>query len=824
MQIVSRVLSIIFLAGCLAHSVAAQITFIPNQNQWNEKVLYQADIASGRAFFGTNKITFAYYCSEDLRDGHEFQHDYSDSSLFEGQVDYKVRCYSFEVNFVGAELSGIDPAERRLYNVNYFIGNDHTEWASNVPVYEKLTYEEIYPGIDVQYYGIKNQLKYDFIVAPGSNPSQIKMRYNGLRSIRMDGENLILDLGFMQIREVIPYSYQLRNGVREEVKCRFILNNNEVSFVFPEGYNASLPLVIDPVVVASTYSGATCVTGGFSATFDDEGNIYSAGDAFGLGFPVTLGAYDVSHNGSVDLAISKFNADGSSLLYCTYIGGYGMEFPNNMTVTNGKLYVFGATFSGDFPVTAQAFDQVMDGICDVYICCLDITGSNLLASTFVGGASGEGSSLLCPYYPDRLRGEIQIAANGDVLACCSSMSLNFPVTPGAIQSTSMGSQDAVIFRMNSLLSTMVFATYLGSGVHDIALGIREAGDGSIFVCGVTNNMFIPFPTVAGCYHTVTYGGADAFLVKINGAGTALLASTLFGGPQLDAAYYIDIDKDGDVYIAGLARQGAPVSDDVFFVPGGTTFIAKFDPSLTELIYSTVVGAPLSNFPAPPPPGPPPAFLGPNPLRQPNNALTAFMVDECERIYIAGYTGPGRWPLTDDALFQYGGDCQFTASVLEENASSLLSSTMYTGKHIDGGSGHFDKNGVLYQAACINDSTFNVVPWAFSDGSVRSVWDICVFKLDMHSDLADGITMPNVFTPNNDGINDYFETGKVITNFYELTIYDRFGIQVFKSGNQLEVWDGTYNGNNCSDGVYFYSLKYNFCTEPREKNGFVQLAR
>lgn len=820
----------LFVFLLLSHccfSAFAQLSFIPNQNQWNDRVLYRAEISSGAAFFEANKITYAYYSSDDVKLAHEESHELSDSVLATSPAN--IHCYAFEVEFVNAQRPDVVPGQKQKHNVNYFIGSDETKWASDVPVYEKLKYDEIYPGIDIEYYSAGNQLKYDFIVAAGSDPSKIVLQYNGQQSILLKDGSLRVDIGFATIEEVIPVAYQIVGGIRWEVACEFVLKNNQVQFYFPRGYDHSLPLIIDPLVVASTYSGGVGVTGGFSATYDDEGNIYSGGDAFSLGLPVSLGAYNVNFSGLTDLAIFKFNPDGSNLLYCTYIGGGNYDFPQNLAVTEGKLYIYGATFSWDFPTLATAFDTIMDGICDLYICCLDNTGSNLLGATVVGGTWGEASSLLTPYYPDRLRGCIEIARNGDVLVCSSTTSNNFPATPGAFRTTTTGAQDAVVLRMNSTLTTMVWATYLGSGVHDIALGLKEAADGSIYVCGGTNNMFTPFPTVSGCWNTTPMGGTDAFVVNLSADGSTLNAGTFYGGSLLDAAFYIDLDKDGDVYICGISRRGTPVTDGVWFVPNAPQFIAKFNSSLSELMYSTTIGQPMpltslvTGVGGPTVPGPP-SMVGPAPLRDNNNAITAFMVDECERVYVAAYVGIFRWPTTDDTLFTYSFDNQFFIGVVEEDATALLSSTYYTGQHIDGGSGHFDDNGILYQVACIGGSVFSTTPWAYSNGSNAGPFDICTFKVNMHVDLIDTIALPNVFTPNNDGINDSFTLGDIVSKAYDLTIYDRNGTPVYHTTEPQIGWDGTFNGNPCAEGVYFYAVHYWFCTELREKSGFVHLVR
>ncbi len=789
--------------------------------------MFQSDIHSGRAFFSTTGVTFSFYNADDVNRIHEESEHIIDSEEERDQQKDKVACFAFSVNFEGSSSEKISGEDINNYHVNYFVGNDSSRWASDLPVYNRLNYSDLYPGIDLVYYSEGDDLKYDFIVAPRADPSIISMQYVGLNSILLRDNTLQLELGFMTITEVIPAAYQFVNGTRREVNCRFALEGNGVHFIFPEGYDHSCALVIDPTVMASTYSGGTSVTRGYCSTFDDEGNIYAAGSCYGTGFPVTLGAYDVLYSSGGDIVISKYSPDGSNLLYCTYIGGIGEEYPHSMIVQNGNLFIYGTTFSFDFPVSAQSYSQNLNGICDIYIACLSTSGSTLLASTFIGGTWSDGVNMIQVYRCDSRRGEIITAANGDVLVASGTLSQNFPTTPGAFRANSSGGQDGIVFRMNASLSTLIWSTYIGSGIHDMAFGIRESSDGAIFVCGAANNMFSPFPTVAGCYQPSPLGALDAFIAKFNSSGTTLLACTFYGGSGRDIGYFLDIDRDGDVYIFGESNQSVPITPDVFFVRGGRNFIAKLDPSLTTLLFSTVIGTgSVSNVNIGGPSSSPPSSDPHVGIRMPRGGIvpSAFRVDQCKRIYFCGFGSDPNWPLTDDALYQFSGDNQCYIGVLEENATELLCATMYGGWHTDGGMGRFDQNGILYQSTCQNDMVFPTTPWAFSNGSSAGAWDVCVFKIDMHSELEDAIQLPNVFTPNNDGINDKFIPGFVTTNYFEIVIYDRFGMKIFSSSDPFEGWDGTYNGNNCAEGVYYCTLQYIFCTELIEKTSFVHLQR
>lgn len=822
-------LILLVLFSFVAGTAHGQISFVPNQGQWESSVRFQSDIPSGRAFFGDNKITYAYYSTEDVDRYHdadaspEEEQERSDDISADEEV-LPVRCHAFQVTLEGATQATISGEHQKNYRNNYLLGRDSTRWASNVPVYASMLYKGIYPGIDLNYYSADKQLKYDFLVAAGSDPDAISMRYEGQRSLRLDGENLVIDLGFMQITEVIPSSYQIRNGVRQEVRCRFILRGNYVSFTFPDGYDTQFPLVIDPTLLASTFSGGSCVTRGYAATYDDAGNIYSSGICFSLGFPATLGAYSVNYSSAGDIGICKFNPDGSSLLYCTYLGGGGLESPHCLIVKGGNLYIYGTTFSPDFPVGAQAYSQTLNGICDIFIACLSNSGSTLIASTLIGGSWTDGLNMILAYRPDGHRGEIIIAANGDVLVASYALSIDFPTTPGAYRTTHISGQDAVVFRMNASLTTLLWSTYVGSGVHDAAYAIREGGDGSIYICGTSNNLFTLFPTVAGCYNTTPTGGSDAFIARFNATGSALLSSTYYGGADRDIAYFLDIDVDGDIYVFGESRNG-PVTDNVYYIPGSRTFIAKFNPDLTELLFATVIGSgTTSSMSAGGPPPNPPSTDPHDGYVIPRSTIvpTAFRVDACKRIYFAGYGANQYWPMTDDSLHSFNSDYQFYSGVMEENATDFITATMYAGWHVDGGMSKFDENGVLYQAACISDTYFPVTSNAFSDGSAATGWDVCVFKIDMKNYPAEFV-LPNIFTPNADGINDVYDPGVKKMRQFEIKIYDRWGSEVFSSNDIANKWDGTRNGSPCEEGVYYVTLRYGIC-ETSSKTGFVHLQR
>ncbi len=704
------------LAACLtllataATHVKAQTVFTPNAGQWNSNVFYKADILSGHVFFQQNKLTYSFYDKKDLDRIHEEAHHSKTTKQQHDIEQQKVKCYAYDVTFPGGNSApSIAGSELTGYNSNYFLGNDPQKWASNLANYRVLTYSNVFNGVDARFSSKDGQLKYDFIVAPGVDPAAISLQYAGLKSISMRGGNLILDAGFMEISEAIPYAYQVIDGVQSELKCEFVLDGNVVRFAFSNGYDSRYNIVIDPTVIASTYSGGTVTTYGHSATYDDAGNIYSAGRVFGTGFPVTVGAYDLTFAGSVDLGISQYNPTGTNLQYCTYIGGTSDEYAHSMFVHNNELYIYGSAASTDYPTTAGAYDASHNGLYDIVVSHLNSTGSSLLGSTYVGGSANDGYNIINANYGDTFRGEIIVDASGNALVASFSSSTNFPATVGAYDVTHAGAQDGVVLMLTPSMGTLTWATYLGGAGNDGAFGLRINSTGNVYVCGATGSSANDFPITVGAYQTTYQGGTyDGFLLQLNSTGTTLGASTLFGTASLDEAFFMDIDYDDDVYIYGQTQGAIPVTSGVYSMPGSTMFVAKFNPLLSTLMMGTVIGDGSLNS---------------------TIAPSAFMVDVCKNIYLAGFGAYNGWPVTSNAIYSTStiGSCYL--ATLSPGATSLLFGSFYGGNHVDGGTSRFDPSGIIYHAVCQGGSGFPTTAGAWNNGSSAPGWDVCAFKID-----------------------------------------------------------------------------------------------
>jgi hypothetical protein len=505
-------------------------------------------------------------------------------------------------------------------------------------------------------------------------PFRIRLRYEGLEGLRLDGGRLLLETSVGTLVEEAPYAYQRDAAGREvPVPCAFALEGGEIRFRLPEGWDASRELVIDPVLVGSSYSGMSGSSQyGFTATFGPNGDIFGGGEAFGSGFPTSLGAFQTTFGGSVDMAITRFSADASSVVFATYLGGNSSDLPHSLIADPaGDLYVMGTSSSSNYPVTAGAYDGALNGGTDIVVSKLSPDGTALLGSTYIGGSGTDGNNgdfNLTPNYGDQHRGEVNFDATGNVIVASVSSSSNFPTTPGALDGTLGGAQDAVVFSMSPDLDALNWSTYLGGTGGDAACALKADAAGLIVVAGGTTSS--NFPTTPGAWLTTYSGGtADGFLARLTGDGSALDASTYVGTNGVDIAYFTKIDEDGFPYAAGNCGTTFPITPGVYNVPNSTQFILKMQPDFSAPIWSTQTGA------------------GTGGSFSPELAPTAFLVDVCGNVYLGGFTEENM-PVTPDAIkpaVDFSGDFHF--QVLAPDATALLYGTFFGGsgwEHVDGG--------------------------------------------------------------------------------------------------------------------------------------------
>jgi len=675
-----------------------KLNFEENKNQWPAQVLFSSDLTNGKVFFEKN--TFTYVFHESL------EHHY-DAGLAGSEL---VKHHAFKVNFLNAnnqvQVSGLNAFPQYR---NYYRGNDPSKWAEGVRVFGEVSYQSIYPQIDLKVYSKEDgNMKYDFILQPGANHNWIKLKYEGANHLKINNGNLEVQTAVGDIIEQKPYAYQIINGAEVQVSCAYILDDNNVlGFQIFSDYDRDQPLIIDPTLIVSTFTGSTANNFGFTATYDAAGNIYTGGIAYGAGYPTTVGAYNLTFNGVVDISLTKFNATGTALVYSTYYGGSNSEQPHSIIVNNSnELFVTGRTNSTDFPVLG-AYQSSSGGGYDIILGKFNAAGG-LSASTYVGGAGDDGVNYSTGLmgntkfnYADDGRGEIMLDNAGNVLVSMCTQSANFP-TVSAYDATLGGAQDACIFKMNNALSTMSWSTYLGGALYDAGFGIKVDASNNVYVTGGTTSA--DFPTSAGVLNTTFQGGpADGFVTIFNSAGV-FQRSTYIGTADYDQSFFIELDASNNVYVMGQTMGAYPVTAGKYFNANGRQFIHKMNNALNTTIFSTVFGTGGAN---------------------PDISPTAFLVDSCQNLYVSGWgrcAGFGMsftgttigLPITANAYQSTTDGCDFYFLVLTADAKKIWYGTFFgrnggTGDHVDGGTSRFDRRGVIYQSVCAGCSFSSAFP-------------------------------------------------------------------------------------------------------------------
>ncbi len=743
-------------------------SFIRNDNQWHENIVYQTGFSGtfNGLFLERNRLTYQVYDQDALSDLH---------ALKDAENPEPIKGHSYHVNFKNSLDANIAAVNLGKEKYNYFIGNDKSKWASNVPAASEVLYQGIYDKTDLRIFRQNGEIKYEFILAPHANPADIVMEYEGADKVELVNGQLKVYTSAAIISELAPYTYQIIDGKEREVSSRYVLKDNELSFEISDNYDHNLPLVIDPTVVAATLSGHN-VSGsagvfGHTACFDSEGNIYAGGLAFGAGYATTTGSFDFTFNGGEDIVISKYNPTGTNLIYATYIGGDGDDFPHSIiTDFSQRLYIYGSSNSNDYPTTASAYQQNIAGNSDIIITVLESDGSSLVGSTHVGGTQDDGvnNSFQNKNYGDDYRGEIILDSENNVYVSSGTQSANFPIVNGFdntfTDDSSSSSQDGVVLKMNSDLSLLYWSTFLGGSDPDFAMGMRLDDDNNVYVTGFAGDS--TFPTTPGTVSSAWPGGGEnAFVVKIDKNGDELLLGTFWGSSDGEEhGYFLDIDEENNVHIYGQTTGTMPITPGVFSSQvGSPQFISALSSGLDEVVYSTVIGEGSG--------GAGYDFLNSNVDFVP----VAFMVDKCNNIYFSGYGASDNLPTTAGSFYNQGNS--FYLGVLEPNAAALSFGTYYgRSNHVDGGTSRFDKSGTVYQAvcSCTNSGNFamNTNADAFETDMPNSTCDVGVFKIDFEVETvtAAGVIMEsgtNVITSSGCApFNvDFVYTGQDGTGFY-----------------------------------------------------------
>src|SRR5579859_2319828 len=398
---------------------------------------------------------------------------------------------TYRVTFPGANPEPVLEASESLGgNINFLLGKA-SRWKTNLPAFASLTYRGIFPGIDLVYSASGNRLKSDFIVAPGADPSVIRMRYDGAHKPRLEADGvLVLDGVSGALRENAPSIFQDVEGQRVPVEGSFrLLPDGSVGFRLGT-FDRTLPVVIDPVLSYSTYIGGNSMDSVTSIAVDAYGNAYLAGWTLSTDLP-TVNPIRAQIAGSVDAFVAKLGPGGNTLVYCTYLGGRGDDRAFGIAVDPaGNAYVTGWTGSSAFPTLAPVQSTNAGGK-DAFVAKLNPAGNALIYSTYLGGASTDAGYA------------IAADAAGNAYVAGGTYSFNFP-TASAYQSTNHGQQNAFVAKFNPS-GSLLYSTYLGGNGNDSAAGIATDASGNAYVTGGTNSSNFPtaFPLQAASGATRT---------------------------------------------------------------------------------------------------------------------------------------------------------------------------------------------------------------------------------------------------------------------------------------------------------------------------------
>ena len=776
--------SVIWFFGITENAGAQQpagaltgLKFIENKGQWDSTVKFAADVPGGKLSIKKNQLHYTFYDTESLAKQH---HPHLEVAAGNARSVEDIGFEDIPLEHIMVEFKGansdtdfkVKKREKTIYN--YYLTDDPAGWATDCRAYEEVMYSGLYPGIDLRLYSQHDHLKYDLVLKKGADPNQIKFSYLGVEKMAVKNRQLYCETKINTIIENIPYAYQVDSkGRKKEVPCDFRLQGNEVSFHFPEGYDPKKALVIDPQLIFSTFSGSVADNFGYTACFDDDGNLYSGGIVFGSGFPGTGNTFQ---GGSYDIGILKFDSSGRQLLYATYIGGASQDTPHSLIVNNqNELLVLGTTGSSDYPTSFNAYDNTFNGGTpfvifdslrsgsDIVLTKLNASGG-VIASTFVGSNGNDGilkmntigsyNNALIRNYGDYIRGDIIVDRDDNIYVASSTDVDGFPVTSAIQPSFAGGNSDAVVFKMSNDLSNLMWSTYLGGSSDDATYSIKIDSSGFVYVGGGTNSS--DFMSTAGVINETLQGNIDGFVTKIDLDNDMIVSSTFLGTDAYDQVYFIDLDESENIYALGQTKGGYPITTGVYHNPNSGQFIHKLTNEMDSTMFSLVFGSG---------------------TLEPNISPTAFLVNECENIFLSGWGGntnflhsPNRGttnglPVTDDAIFRTTDGSDFYLMALAADGSDLLYGTFFgstnsSGDHVDGGTSRFDKRGIIYQSVCTcggSADNFPTTPGAWSNinrGISRTGQERCnnaAFKFDLASLEANLET--NNLIGNDLGIND-----------------------------------------------------------------------
>ena len=760
-----------------------QPIFFVNAGQYSNEVLAKAQLNIGD--FWITRKGFVFNLLDTAAS--ELLHERTTESL-------KINSQAVFINFIGADSKATIQARGNasIEHYNFYKGNASKN-VTGAHKYSEIYIKNDWPGIDLEVKSHRGNIKYNWIVSPKANLSDLRWEYIGASSIQLTPNNVCkVKTRWFEWTEIVPEVYwQTEAGnklVGSKLGAKYQLLKSDIQIQNNAGIDAKISqtgiegvpfqfsltgisqvreftLVIDPLLVFSTYTGSRADNFGCTGTYDEQGNGYAGGTVFDIGLPITPGAAqtnfgdgvdeDLGYGGSRDAAILKFNKTGNQLIYCTYLGGSNNDQPHSMVADSFEnIYVMGSTRSNDFPISTGAYDRTFNGDYDFFVTKFNPMGTSMIG-TFVGGsgldavgADRSSTSVddfpLIYNYADEFRGEI-ITDQKNVYIAGVTYSMNFPKT-GVLPYG--GKADGVVFCLNNKLTTLKWSQEFGSTGYDALYGLALGKSSDVYVSGGSSSSDLK--TILGANWINGYNGgiADAILLRLKTADGTLMQGRYHGTNLYEQAHFVQIGQSGKPYIFGQTEANMPNVNARFYQAGGGQFITTYLSDLSSIDMQTTFG-----------------YNGNNTI-MPNISPSAFLVDRCERIFVSGWGGTTNTALYDvntgaakihrnkgkttglqtttDAAQKNTDGSDFYIAVFSKNFYSLAYATFFGGisapgkpaeEHVDGGTSRFDAKGIIYQsvcAGCRRNGLFPITPTAYSKTMNSNNCNNALFKIDFEN--------------------------------------------------------------------------------------------
>lgn len=579
------------------------------------------------------------------------------------------------VCFKGAERAEVLPLNMADYTVSYFKGKNQADWHAGIRTSRAVLYRDLYKNIDLKLYGNKSGLEYDWMVRKNGDPTRIRFDFNGITGARIsESGDLVVETAGGQIVHTKPYAYQNIEGNKREVDASFVAFENDTYGFSVGDYDPDHDLFIDPLLVFiySTYLGGSETDQAWDITVDSKGRAYITGFTASTDFPTTPGAYNTSHNGAMDVFVTKFDKTGTDLVYSTFIGGSGSDWSYGIAVdADGYVFITGGTASANFPVMGGAYDTSFNGRTDAFVAKLNKNGSALMLSTFIGGSAED------------IGYDLVLGKDGEIFITGSTESSDYPTTKGADDRVYGGFFDGFATKFNSEASELVYSTYIGSEYLEELFGIAVDDAGAAYVTG-----YVDYDGDLGD------GDSDVWAVKLDKKGSKQVYSFIFGGGDDESGRAVVVDEFKKAYIVGwTASSDFPTTPEAFdpTYNGHTdAFVCKLKIDGSDFVYCSYLGGSCYDW-----------------------GEDIDLYDDLSAV-VTGYTTTGDFPVTKDAFDPtHNGTSDAFVSYVSPDGRDLPYSTFLGGLPPEYGTGiAVDVFDVTHTTGYTESGNFPVTPDAY----------------------------------------------------------------------------------------------------------------